>query len=195
MTILLPSSPGTRHARIEPIDTGFLQRNANGAAERIERPGSRYRVTFSWPVMTPDTARPFVVRLERGRRERVRVPISLLGESQGAPGSAVVNGSDSGGTTLKLRSATPGYVFKEGYWLTLVHAEIYHLHKVSLQAIVAGDGTVTLQLEPPLRVFPADGAAVLIEQPWIEGFVVDLQPIEHPVNRRIQLTATIEETA
>ena len=119
----------------------------------------------------------------------------LLGETQGAPGSPVVDGTDSGGTTLKLKTASPGYVVKEGYWLTLVHAGVYHLHRAAAVAVVGADGKATLTVEPPLRVFPANGDAVLLARPMIEGLVTALEPYEHPVNRRIQLTATIEESA
>lgn len=193
MAIVMPSSPSTRSLKIDPIDNGFIQRGSLGGGERIERPGSRYRVTVTWPVMPPDVARPFIVRLERGRRERVQLPITLLGAEQAVGGSPVVNGNDSGGTVLKLAGLIPGQVVAEGYWLNLTHAGRIHLHKVCSSVVVSGPGTATIAVEPPLRVFPANLDPVNLTSPMIEGLVVALEPIELPHNRRIVLTATIEE--
>lgn len=193
MAVELPAKPGTRHIKYELMDFGFVQRGVGGGAVRIDRPGNRYRVTAIWPPMHPADARVFETRMARGRSEGLRIPIPLLGESQGTPGPVVVNGTDSGGTVLKLRSGNPGYRFKEGYWLTLVHAGKSSAHRVTAPVAVGAGGTVTLAVEPPLRVFPADGDAVEAARPWIEGPVTAIDPFEHPVNRRVTLSCTIEE--
>lgn len=192
--IELPTSPGTRHAEIEPIDMGFTQRAANGSGLRIDRPGNRYRMVIEWPPMTYDQARVFEVRLERARSEGLRYPVSLVGSTQGAPGATVVDGGDSGGTTLKLRGGNPGYLFKEGYWLTLTKSGTGYLHKVASGGKVGSDGKIVLTVEPPLRVFPADGNAVEAARPTIEGEVT-FERWQHPVNRIVSLSATIEEAA
>lgn len=193
MAIELPAKPGTRHIKYELLDFGFVQRGVGGGVTRIDRPGNRYRVTAIWPPMHPADARVFETRMARARSEGLRIPIPLLGESQGTPGRTVVDGTDSGGTVLKLRGGNPGYQFKEGYWLTLVHDGKGSAHRVNAPAAVAADGTAELAVEPPLRVFPDDGDEVNAAKPWIEGPVTALEPFEHPVTRRITLTCTIEE--
>ena len=105
----------------------------------------------------------------------------------------MVNGNDSGGTVLKLAGLIPGQVVAEGYWLNLTHAGRINLHKVCSSVVVSGPGTATIAVEPPLRVFPANLDPVNLTSPMIEGLVVALEPIELPHNRRIVLTATIEE--
>ena len=191
--ITLPASPAVRHCEVEPIDMGFTQRAANGAGLRIDRPGNRYRMVLEWPPLTYDQARVFEARLERARTAGLRHPVSLVGTGQGLPGAPVVNGSDSGGTTLKVRGCTAGYWFREGYWLNVEVAGVRSLHRVAADVQVGAPGTATLTVEPPLPVFPADGDTVIADAPTIEG-ECSFERFVHPVNRRVTLSATIEES-
>ena len=192
--ITLPTVPAVRHQEVEPIDTGFTQRAVSGAALRIDRPGSRLRLHFEFPPMDPASARVFEVRLQQARSGGLRHPVSLIGGSQGLPGATVVNGTDSGGTVLKVTGGNPGYVVREGYWLNVIHAGLRYLHRVTAAATLNGSGAATLAVEPPLRIFPSNGDSVELAAPVIEG-ECSFERFVHPVNRRITLAMTIEESA
>lgn len=148
-------------------------RPSTGAAvQTIYRPGSRFAIDFTFAKMPANVARSFTSRLVRAQRTGLRMPVPLLGVSQGAPGAPVVNGNYPSGTVLPLKGCTPGYTFGEGYWITLVDAAgSYFLHTVVGSAIVNGSGNVTLSIETPIRAPFIDGATVLVTAPMIEGFI------------------------
>lgn len=155
------------------VDFGHSQESASGTMIRIERPGNRFQVELSFPPMVADDGRQLAVRLTRAKNEGLRVDYPLQGVSQGAPGAPVVNGTDSGGRVLKLRGLTVGHVVKEGYWLNLIGSDgVRYLHMVAGTVAVGSDGLATLAVEPPLRIFPADGDAVELARPVIEGQIV-----------------------
>lgn len=173
--IEFPSDPAPNGVNPTLLDFGFIQRPSSGSAiQRIDRPGSRYRVEVSYPPMKADAARKFVARLLRAKREGLRIEYPLLGLSQGVPGAPVVDGADPTGTTLPLRGLTPHYAFKEGYWITLIDADgTRYLHNVQEAVVAAADGTVTLTVEPSIRAPLADGSTVLVAKPTIEGLIED----------------------
>lgn len=161
--------PSSAHPRL--IDTGFYQVGIGGAATRIDRPGMRWEIELGFAPQPVDTARVLAARLAQARSDGLRVVFPLAGQDQGAPGNPVVDGTDSGGTTLKLRSVTPGYRAREGYWLTLNYGTTRSLHQVASPAMAGSDGKVTLAVWPPLRTFPADGATVALAAPTVEGML------------------------
>ena len=170
--ITLPDGIHPSSATARLLDLGFVQEYAGGGSARIDRPGNRFEIELSFPLAYGDDARVLVARLTRAKSAGLRVEYPLQGVSQGSPGAPVVDGTDSAGRTLKLRGLTVGYVAKEGYWLTLIDgAGKYYLHLVTALASAGNDGKATLAVEPPLRVFPGDGAVVLLAKPMVEGFV------------------------
>ena len=194
--IILPASPAPNGASPAVIDFGFELRPATGAAvSRINRPGNRLKIDFSFPPMTPDDARLFVSRLMRAKAEGLRMEYPLLDQSQGLPGNPVVNGTDSAGTTLKLRALTPNYTIKEGYWLTLIDAAgTHYLHNVAALVTAAAGGTAILTVEPPLRFLPPDGAAVLLAKPLVEGLVTSVTGWDLGVDLLVRVAGfTLEE--
>lgn len=171
--IELPHGVMPNSATPRLVDMGFVQQSAGGSATRIDRPGNRMEVEFTFPPMPADQARAVVARIARAKSAGIRVEYPLLGQDQGAPGSPVVNGTDSGGRTLKLRALTPGYVVKEGYWLNLIGPDgTLYLHLVAAPTNANASGQAVLTVEPPLRIFPADGALVNLTRPVIEGQLV-----------------------
>jgi len=166
---LLPDDVAVADLTFRLVETGFEQVGVGGSGEWIDRPGARFEVEASFPPLTADQARVLSIRLLRARREGMKLFLPAHHEYQGVPGLPVVDGGDSGGRVLKLRSATPGYLFKEGYWLTVVHAGQAAMHKVAAAATVDATGRVTLAVEPPLRRFPSDGDAVHVARAWFEG--------------------------
>lgn len=174
--ITLPTSPAPNGCTVRVAAFDLHARPSTGApVQTIFRPGSRFILEVSFPVMTADAARSFTSRLLRARRAGLQIPVPLLGVSQGAPGTPVVDGANPSGTTLPLRGMNPGYVFREGYWLTLVDAAGgYYLHSVCGEFTVDGFGKATLSIETPIRAALADGATVLVSTPQVQGFVADI---------------------
>lgn len=195
--IELPDSPAPNGVDAELLDYGmFLRSPTGGSTLRVNRAGSRFKVTVTFPPMKPAVARVFAARLQTAKREGLRIDFPLLGASQGNPGSPVVDGAGQAGTTLALRGLTPGYVIKEGYWLTLIDTNGRYLHQAAGVAAVAGDGTVSFPIEPPLRAPMPDGAQVLLARPTVEGALIEAIGWSYSVDRLVRLggAIVIEET-
>lgn len=171
--ITLPTAVGANGCDWEIVSFNIHARPATGAAvQPIYRPGSRFALNISYPPMYADDARKITSRLIRAERAGMQIDVPLLGVSQGSPGAPVVNGANPSGTSLPLRGCTPGYVFEEGYWLTLVNAAgDYFLHRVVGSVAVNGSGLATLSIETPIRAPFADGTTVLAAAPKVQGFI------------------------
>lgn len=195
--IELPESPAPNGVSVDLLDYGITIRPSTGAGvTRVNRKGSRFRLTVSLPPMKPEVAEIFVARLLAAKSQGVRIPFPLL-RSQGSPGSPVVDGAGQSGTSLVVCGFTPGYAAKEGYKLSIEDASGQHyLH--SLAAAVRADalGDATLTITPELRVPFADGDAIHLAKPMVEGFVDgDAWGWQIPVNRLIALEFILEEAA
>lgn len=179
------------------IDNGFAQESAGGTAVRIDRPGSRWEVELSFPIMTGDDARLLAPRLARAKVVGLRVEYPLQGVSQGLPGAPEVNGTDSAGRVLKLRGLTAGYMVKEGYWLNLIGSDgTRYLHLVADPVRADAAGLAELAVEPPLRILPGDGDLVELAAPVIEGLVVsDLSWALSPGEFASGFSLTLREAA
>lgn len=194
--IELPASPAPNGVTPRLIDYGAVLRSPTGGASlRLDRAGSRFAAEVSFPPMKADTARVFVSRLLDAKSEGLRIEFPLLDVPQGSPGAPVVDGAGQAGKTLNVRGLTPGYVAKEGYWLSIEDADGQHyLHNVRATVRAAADGTASLAITPALRVPFADGATVHLAKPMIEGLVDGNEfSWQIPVNRLIALAVTIEE--
>lgn len=157
------------------VDFGQLLRpSLGGKVQKVDRPGSRWRLKFTVPIQSASDALAVASDLISAKRQGIKIDVPLMGISQGSPGSPLVNGANPSGTSLPLKTMTAGYVLKKGYWLTLVDAGgDYYLHKVMADATVSGGGTVTATIEPPIRQPFADGATVLIATPRVQGWITD----------------------
>jgi len=192
--IVLPTSPRPNRMDVDVLDFGTIQRGASSL--RVNRPGGRHRITFTWPteIMRPPISSGFVALLKRGKRQGVRIPV-LLPRSQPAAGSPVVNGAGQSGTTLSVRGFTPSYAIGQDFWFTIVDASgVGYLHTVVEAATANGSGVASLQIEPPLRAPFADGAQVNITAPFVEGDLVG-ESFSYGFDslRQVPLTITIEE--
>lgn len=193
--INLPDSPAPNGLGYALLDYGSIQRGASSL--RVDRAGSRWRLEISFPPMQPDTSRKFLARLQRAKREGIEIVLPLLGVSQGIPGAPVVDGAGQAGTAIALRGLTPGYVAKEGFWLTISEADgTAYLHSVAETAVADSAGNMTVEIEPPLRAPFADGDAVELARPFVQGFVDgDSLAWEVPLNRLIAPSFVLEEYA
>lgn len=192
--ITLPRFPRPNRPAVEVLDFGLIQRGA--ASLKVERPGGRHRLAFTWPreVMRPETAAKFLSRLKRGRRQGVQIDV-LMPQAQGSPGSPVVSGAGQSGTSLNVRGLTPGYTAREDYWLTIVEADgTAYLHSVFQTVQASGTGTATIEIEPPLRAPFPDGARIELAQPYIQGDLVgETLSYAYEDLRQIPLSIVIEE--
>lgn len=196
--IELPNTPGPNAVEPELIDYGFNQKPATGAgALRVDRPGSRFRLEVSFPVMRADTARVFISRLIAAKSEGLRMPYPLLGVNQGNPGSPVVDGSGALGSTLPVRGMTPGYQIKEGFWLTVIDADgVYYLHNVRANTFADASGEATLTIKPILRAPLVDGDTILLGKPMVEGVIEELSSFPLGLADLVDgLSFTLEEQA
>jgi hypothetical protein len=194
--IELPSNPAPNGVVPRLIDYGFTMRSPTGGSSlRLDRAGSRFAVEVSYPPMKADKARVFVSRLLEAKSQGLRIEFPLLGVSQGNPGTPVVDGAGQAGKTLSVRGLTPGYVVKEGYWLSIVDADGQHyLHNATAVVTADAGGLASLSITPALRVPFADGAVIHLAKPMIEGLVDGNEwSWQLPVNRLIALAVTIEE--
>ena len=194
--ITLPTGVTARSVKATLLDYGFINRPSSGApAQRYDRLGSRYAMEFELPPLPSDVARTVKARLTVAKREGLRMPVPLMGGQQGSPGAPVVDGTDSAGTTLKLRGLTAGWFAREGFWLNVTDAAgALYLHDIAAPVRAGTDGRVTLTLGIPLRCALADGAAVRIANPVIEGLVTSEVSWSDPVGRIISgIAFTVEE--
>ncbi|MGX7926456.1 hypothetical protein ACWPMX_07770 [Tsuneonella sp. HG094] len=196
--IELPDNPAPNAVDPELIDYGmFLRSPTGGSTLRVDRAGSRYKVTVGFPPMRPEVARVFTARLARAKREGLRIEYPLLGASQGNPGSPVVDGAGQAGTTIALTGLNPGYTVREGYWMTFVgNGGSRYLHQAVGVATADGDGAVSVSIEPPLRAPLPDGAEVLLAKPTIDGALIDTLGWSLSVDRLVRIggAIVIEET-
>lgn len=194
MPVELPSTPAPNSVNATLIDYGGIMRPASGAAaQRVDRAGSRFRVEVGFPPMPADTGRVFLARLVKAKRDGIKLAYPLLGVSQGSPGSPVVNGAGQSGTTLNVRGLTNGYAVKEGYWLSISNGTRSYLHVVTAAATASG-GSMSISIAPALRFPFADGAAVNLSSPVIDGFVVGEEwSWALDINHHLGLSVSIEE--
>lgn len=193
----LPDSPGPREFSPVPVDFGGVERSpTGGAAQRVLGRGNRWSMEFVMPPLEHNAnGRTWAARLSRAVQLGARIEVPLTAGNQGNPGtSVVVDGAGQTGTTLNVRGLTAGWAGLEGYWLSIVKDGRHHLHMLAANVTASGGGTAALTLNEALRVPFADGAAVHLAAPKIEGFLVG-DPRGWTVNvmRHVGLSFAIEE--
>jgi hypothetical protein len=172
--IELPPLPAPNGATPALIDYGGTLRSPlGGPALRVNRPGSRYRLAFTFPpCASANEGRVFVSRLIRAKRVGLRMPYPLLSAHQPVAGDPVVDGAGQSGLTLAVRGLQPGTTVREGFWLSIENTTGQHyLHNVAASVMAGSDGKATLTIEPMLRRPFADGCRIHLARPMIEGFV------------------------
>ncbi|WP_288413858.1 hypothetical protein [uncultured Novosphingobium sp.] len=199
MSVTLPDDPSPNAVTPTLLDYGMTLRPATGGPVlKVGRPGSRFRVEATFPPMKPQVARRFVSRLLEAKRVgSLLIEYPLLGVNQGTPGAPVVDGAGQGGTTLAVRGCTPNYRVEEGFWLSIVDASGQrYLHNARTTTVAGADGRVSFGIEPPLRHPFADGAAIELARPVVEGFIDGGEwSWSIDVARFTGLSVTIEESA
>lgn len=152
------------------IDAGFTQRGIQ-SLERIDRKGTRHKVSLTCPPFTAEDGRVMVRRLIRAKQEGIRIALPLL-HPQGNPGATVLAANVSTGRVIAIEGGTPGHVCKEGYWLSIENAAGQHfLHSVSESVRFSSTGTASLTLDVMVRDAFVAGDRVHLVNPMVEGLV------------------------
>lgn len=170
MSTNLPTSPRPReitpywvHTRADMVSI------INAATQRRERTGQRYGITVVLPPMTAAEALQWQARLLKAADTMV-LELPEPGITMGSPGSPLVNGGSQTGSTLVTDTWTSGYVIKEGKWIAFSASSVIYLHMCTADTTATG-GAASIPIQPPLRVSPADNAALIINPAKIEGYV------------------------
>lgn len=193
----LPEWPMPASADIALVDWGaFLTPGLGGPVQRVNRLGSRYRISVTYPPLpSKKEGRIFLGRLMRGKSEGVRLPFPLLDFDPGAPGDVRINGGSQTGSSLVVDGITPNYVFREGQPLSILTGGKHHLYFVAAEMIASNTGTATLPLTTMLRRPHLDNDEVHVGKPMIEGFIAgDELSWNIGVERLVSLSFDITES-
>jgi hypothetical protein len=178
------------------VDAGGVMRSPlNTAALRVNRLGSHYRVALTFPrIDDPALARVIVSRLIRAQQEGLRTWFPTP-EDQPVAGDVVVDGGGQSGKAIAVRGLYRQTAIREGWWLSIVDAlGRSYLHNIAGGVAADGNGRAVLPLSEGLRAPFADGAAVRLVSPPIEGIVEgDAREWSIDVERGVDFTVTIEE--
>lgn len=179
------------------IDFGGTLRPAlGGPLLRINRQGSRYRATLTFPPFTDQQQGRIVVsRLIRAKQRGLRVPFPLTCPQPFSDG--LVDGAGQAGMTVRLRGLTPRAAIREGYWISLVRADGQHyLHNVGGEVVVDASGRASVPLSEMLRFPFADGSTAKLVRPMIEGLIDGSeQAWRMSVESYVGIEITVEEAA
>lgn len=184
--------PGSFTATLN--DAGFTQSGVQ-SDDYIPRKGSRYTVGFTFGPYDAEQGRIMVARLVAGKQGGVKVRLPLL-HSQGSPGAVTIATSVSTGRVIEVQGGTPGYICKEGYWLSLENADGQHfLHSVAATVRFSNTGTATITLGEMVRDTFATGRKVNLAKPMVQGLLAgDEWSWQFNVNRVIPIEFTLKET-
>lgn len=175
-------------------DAGFTQRGiqSNG---RIDRKGSRHRLAVSTVPYRGQDANILVSRLIRAKQEGLRIALPLLAP-QGSPGAVVLAADVSTGRVIAVEGGTPGYVCKEGFWLSIENAAGQHfLHSVSESVMFDTGGTAELALDVMVRDALEAGDTVHLARPMAEGLIEgDESQWDFAIQRVLPIEFSLEES-
>ena len=196
MTIALPTSSDIRMAGHRLISSAVDLRPAfGGGVQRLTRLGSRWAMTFQLTLMTYEDSLNWSDLEVEGDTVSLRIP--QPGVDTGSPGTPVVDGAGQSGSTLNLRGLTPGYVMGKR-WLSVSTGGLLYAYRATASATADGSGDIAIPVRQMIRAAHADGDAVEIANPLIEGFVRDLPANAFDINvagHVAGLRFTIEERA
>lgn len=149
---------------------GSVEGALGGPSEFVERPGLRYGITFTLPMLTSDAARIFQSMLEQGARDDVSYPWPLdFKVKPGAVGVPLIDGASGTGAVIPVRGLTPNYQFKQGQPVAVISAGVGFIHKVTEPTAADAAGDVVLPVFPLTRKAFLDGDEVEVGEPRIRG--------------------------
>jgi hypothetical protein len=172
--VILPDHPTPQSATPGLVDFGaFLTPALGGPVQRVERMGTRFRISVAMPPMkNPTLGRQWIARLVRGKQEGARMAWPLQGFDPGTPGNVRVDDAGQSGRSLRIIGATPNYIFREGQFFSLEISGRHFLYMVTAETFADAAGNQTLNIEPMLRVSPPANALCHFGKPMVEGFIL-----------------------
>lgn len=154
---LRPNDPG-----------GVVPGSLGGPDDRIPRPGYRYGIQFTTPLLDPVLAQQFQSLLEQGSRDDVSYPWPL-DYAVSEPGAPLVSASSPAGSVIPIKGLVPGYSFDAGHVLAVISGGVGYVHKVTTAIDADGSGNVTVSVFPWTRVTFANNDVIEIRRPRIRG--------------------------
>lgn len=130
--------------------------------QTLELPGARWEASVTWPTLAAADWRiltAFLAKLRGAAGRFYYGPPHATATQQTITGSVLVNGASQTGGSLIVDGFTG--TFKAGDFISFDTSVGRELHMVV--ADLTNPGTLTI--EPPIRVSPADNAAVTISSP------------------------------
>jgi len=175
--IILPDDlPLTGSAQFLPREVE--QRSLSGPTDIFPRLGGRFAINVTAGPFYAEEANARLAQIMAakygGTGLRMRYPLQW---SQSGGGAMLVNGAVSSATrTLPIKGGTPGFVIRQGWFLSVQDGAGQHfLHSVAANAVVAADGTASVTVTPELkRPFP-NNSVVNVAVPRIQGLVTNAQ--------------------
>ena len=167
--IVLPPMPRlTRFTMRKVYSASAPQRPAFGRATAgISRMGDHWSVEVDPGALALEQGLAFIADVIEGRRTALRIP--QLDVDTGALGLTIVDGAGQSGESLNVRGFEAQAVVRKGWFLSIIHAGERSTHQARAEAVAGADHRVTLSIWPMLSRPYADGDAVEIVEPWIEG--------------------------
>lgn len=172
--VILPSSVDWRLVS----NTQSFESPLDGSVQTIELPGAKWAASLTWDTLAADqwrTLQAWIAQL-RGAAGRFYYgpPHAAARRATGAIGVPLVNGAGQSGATLNVDGFGLGQqVFLPGDFIAYDTALGRQLHIVVATATSNGSGQAALAIEPPIRVSPADNAAVIHVAPTCVMRLVD----------------------
>lgn len=197
--ITLPDS-GHVTAKMMFIDKStHLVPSYGGEEQQIIRPGSRFGVEITLPrkryaAIGAAGVMQWISRLNQAKHGEALFRVPQPGLVIPAAGVPRVNGAGQSGITLNCDGFNAGYAWREGQFISILHAGNHYVHQFAADGAANGAGVAVLPLFPMLRVEPADNSLIFIEAPMIQGKILgDEQQWEIDYIRTAGLTFAIAE--
>lgn len=158
-----PSASSLRLRRVVAVASSPF----TGQQQVQEHSGAWWEADIALPPMRRHLAAPWQAW---GARLHGRAGMFLMGDPDAkaprgvATGTPVVFGAGQTGNVLVTSGWTPGAA---GILLAGDYVELpgHRLHMVTVDAASDGTGRAELEIEPPLRSSPANGAAIIVNNP------------------------------
>jgi len=161
---------------IRPVRAGgLLVPILNGPIQNIARLGDRMQIdVVALPQRMADEGRIFVSRLLDALDGEALLDWPLGGEPRTGAGAPTVDGAvNANAVVLPVKGATPGFVFSEGLWVSVISGGRRYMHRArGGDAAADGLGKANLLVKPPLRTALLNGDTIEVAQPRIQGVLI-----------------------
>lgn len=150
----------------------------DGTVQTLELPGTVWTATVSWntlPTAQWRVLQAFIAQL-RGAAGRFYYgpPHATTRQATGSIGTPVVQAAGQTGNALAIQgSGASQTIFLAGDFIAYDTAVGRQLHVITANVLTNGSGQSSLPIEPPIRVSPAAGAAIIHNSPTCVMRLID----------------------